>query len=176
MVSTCRQVVWKNYLVVYGGYLETSKQVQYFDDVNVFDLETYSWERVYTHLPRPLPMHCLCSWRRRTRARMNGPQLAQDTKWSVSHCVLLCYFVAICVTFHYAAFGCCSTAYRRPCGCILTSVRLQAIIGDGAVVYGGTYRKTGGVSQGDSMTLLNDMWILQLTQSPMVWEQVLVHT
>merc|ERR1711865_259047 len=107
-----RMVVWKNYLVVYGGYLETSKQVQYFDDVNVFDLETYSWERL---------------------AKKNESK----DEWPSAR-----------------------------------AGHQMAIIGDSAVVYGGTYRKSGGVSQGDSMTLLNDMWILQLSASPMVWEQV----
>eukprot|EP00656_Telonema_subtile_P016140 TRINITY_DN18514_c0_g1_i2.p1 TRINITY_DN18514_c0_g1~~TRINITY_DN18514_c0_g1_i2.p1 ORF type:complete len:640 (+),score=185.02 TRINITY_DN18514_c0_g1_i2:138-2057(+) len=41
-----RMVIWKNLLVVYGGYSESSKQVQYFDDVSLFDMDTYSWTKV----------------------------------------------------------------------------------------------------------------------------------
>eukprot|EP00658_Telonema_sp_P-2_P038470 TRINITY_DN27596_c0_g1_i2.p1 TRINITY_DN27596_c0_g1~~TRINITY_DN27596_c0_g1_i2.p1 ORF type:complete len:436 (+),score=111.79 TRINITY_DN27596_c0_g1_i2:167-1474(+) len=42
----CIRDRWKNQLAVFGGYSESSTQVQYYDDMHLFDLDEYAWTKV----------------------------------------------------------------------------------------------------------------------------------
>ncbi|TGZ78667.1 galactose oxidase [Ascodesmis nigricans] len=52
-----RLVAWKNFIVLYGGFQDTSMNTKYLGDLWVFDTDTYSWTLVNlaSHAQRPDP-------------------------------------------------------------------------------------------------------------------------
>src|SRR5690606_22839939 len=46
-----RMVMWKNYVVLFGGFSDTSMNTKYLGDLWIFDLNTYTWTDVNKLLP-----------------------------------------------------------------------------------------------------------------------------
>ncbi|RZC70105.1 hypothetical protein C5167_033230 [Papaver somniferum] len=45
-----RMVLYKHKIVVFGGFYDTLREVRYFNDLHVFDLDTYKWQEVKPRL------------------------------------------------------------------------------------------------------------------------------
>ncbi|KAI9168476.1 Kelch repeat-containing protein 3 [Blastocladiella emersonii ATCC 22665] len=41
-----RMTLWKNYIVLFGGFYETYAQTKYYDDLWVFNLQDYKWTKI----------------------------------------------------------------------------------------------------------------------------------
>lgn len=50
-----RMVAWKHLLVLFGGFYDTNKDTRYYDDLWVFDTNTYEWSKLDIPEPRPTP-------------------------------------------------------------------------------------------------------------------------
>lgn len=50
-----RMIGWKNYIVLYGGFQDTSLSTKYLNDLWVFDIDSYTWTGITlpTHSQRP---------------------------------------------------------------------------------------------------------------------------
>lgn len=43
--NTFVQVVWKNQLVVFGGFYDSLRETRYFNDVHLLNLQTLKWSK-----------------------------------------------------------------------------------------------------------------------------------
>lgn len=41
-----RMVLWKHYLLLFGGFYDTLKETKYFDDLWIFDTNEYAWKKI----------------------------------------------------------------------------------------------------------------------------------
>ncbi|TDH72428.1 uncharacterized protein CCR75_003282 [Bremia lactucae] len=50
-----RMVVWRNYLVVFGGFYEAARETKWFNDLYLFNLAELKWQKVVYALHRQVP-------------------------------------------------------------------------------------------------------------------------
>ncbi|TPX30341.1 hypothetical protein SmJEL517_g06078 [Synchytrium microbalum] len=48
-----RMVLWKHYIVLFGGFFDTYKETRYYDDLHLFDTTNYTWTRLELMEPKP---------------------------------------------------------------------------------------------------------------------------
>ncbi|KAH8739293.1 hypothetical protein FG386_000050 [Cryptosporidium ryanae] len=52
-----RMVVWRHFFIVFGGFHDTVKETQYFNDIHIFNTKTLNWDKIdsskYESLPSP---------------------------------------------------------------------------------------------------------------------------
>ncbi|KAI8855053.1 hypothetical protein BC829DRAFT_438889 [Chytridium lagenaria] len=48
-----RQILWKNYIFVFGGFYDTGHEVRYLNDLHVFDIQECKWQELVVPEPKP---------------------------------------------------------------------------------------------------------------------------